>query len=328
MVEELKKPHWTRIGIGKFAFAFLNVALIGLLICHWFQFDGLVPVTMVPPWIWLVPSILVIALFARRVSRLALVTTLIVLIAFGILFVEEARSLLRFNKLSDNRANPGLIRVATLNCASSAKAALELGAYSPNIILFQESPSAAQLNDVGMELFGEQASLAHIGDTSILVRGELEYVLVDRSKHFVHCVAKLSDGFRVDVVSLRLSPPVFRMDFIDSGFWSDHRETRELHRNQLAEIVTYLKTNQVTKHLIIGGDFNMVGNDGGFGPFADLSDTFDHAGTGWCNTGTNEYPLFRVDQIWISDGMSCSALKVFQSKFSDHRMVVADIKLD
>ena len=80
-----------------------------------------------------------------------------------------------------------------------------------------------------------------------------------------------------------------------------------------------------TDHWIIGGDFNLPGTDGALSAFAELRDAFEEGGVGWCNTGTSDYPLFRVDQIWISSDLECDVLKAFATNHSDHRMVIADL---
>jgi hypothetical protein len=59
-----------------------------------------------------------------------------------------------------------------------------------------------------------------------------------------------------------------------------------------------------------------------------LSDTFRNAGRGWGATGTNEYPLFRVGQIWTSDSLQAESVTVRKTLHSDHRMVVCDLTFE
>lgn len=163
-----------------------------------------------------------------------------------------------------------------------------------------------------------------------MAKGSVEPVLVDPQSHFAHAVVTNQNEFQFDVVSLRLSPPVFRMDFWGQRFWNDHNRTRKNHRNQLQQIMDHLKLNARTKHVIIGGDFNLVGGDGALSALTQsktkrMKDTFHTAGVGWCNTGTSEYPLFRVDQIWTNQNFSALSNQTIATKRSDHRMVIADI---
>ena len=307
--------------------AYLNLVLgIGLVILHAVQSDWLAPLTMIPPWMWLVPAGL-LAFIARQIlNRSLFVVTLLVWLAFVILYAEEARSLVRFNSLPERGQNDAITRVATLNCnLGSSVAALELSEYSPDVILLQESPSASQLSEIAVKLLGEEADFVTAGDTSILSKSKLELISADRASHFCHAVVTLPDGQRADVVSLRLSPPVFDIDFLSGKFWRKHHETRVKHRQQLQAIVDHLNASAVTQRWIIGGDFNLVGGDGSLSPLESLQDTFDQTGSGWCNTGTNDYPLFRVDQIWVKGDLHSTVNKTFQTEHSDHRAVVTDL---
>ena len=154
-----------------------------------------------------------------------------------------------------------------------------------------------------------------------------ETVHMNPASHFVHAVITLESGQKIDVVSLRLSAPVFRIDFLSSGFWTDHVKTRRKHRRQLQEVSEHLEKFARSEHIVIGGDFNLVGNDGALSALNQYKDSFFTAGSGWGNTGTSDYPLFRVDQIWTNSNLKCSASQAFATKNSDHRMVIADFDL-
>ena len=307
--------------------AYLSLALgIGITVAHAVQSDWLAPVTMIPAWMWLVPACL-LALVARPIlSRKLVVVTLLVWIAFVILYAEEARSLVRFRTLSERQPSDATARIATLNCnIGSSDAVLELSEYSPDIVLLQESPSESQLPQLAVKMLGEGAEFISAGDTSILSKGKLQLISADRASHFCHAVVTLPDGQQADVVSLRLSPPVFDIDFLSGKFWRKHQQTRVKHRQQLQAIVNHLNESAVTQRWIIGGDFNLVGGDGSLSPLKSFQDTFRQTGSGWCNTGTNDYPLFRVDQIWVKGGLVSTVNKTFKTKHSDHRAVVTDL---
>lgn len=307
---------------------YLNLALgVGIAVLHAIQSDWLAPVTMVPPWMWLVPAA-ILAFIARAVlNRSLVIVVLLVWVAFVFLFAEEARSLVRFNTLPERQQTDSITRVATLNCnLGSSDAALELAKYSPDIVFLQESPSASQLSQLAVRLLGEDAEFITSGDTSIVSKGKLQLITADRASHFCHAVVTLPDGQQADVVSLRLSPPVFDIDFLSGKFWRKHQQTRVKHRQQLQAIVDHLNASAVTQRWIIGGDFNLVGGDGSLSPLESFQDTFRQTGSGWCNTGTNDYPLFRVDQIWIKGDLRSTVNKTFETKHSDHRAVVTDLQ--
>jgi len=301
---------------------------IALIAIHWLQIDYLAPITLIPPWMWLVPVGLLFAFTFRKISRRMLVGTLAAWILFTALFAEEASSLLRFRSQSTSLTANGIVRVVTLNInIGSLDAAKETQRFKPDIVLFQESFGEQRLQELSERFFGQKAGHLHGGDVSIMANGTVTPIHVDRASHFVHALVSIDGGKEFDVVCLRLSAPVFRIDCWSSGFWGDHEKVRKKHRQQIKEVVDHLQQSAKTRNWIVGGDFNLVGNDGSLSPMATplLTDTFNQSGSGWCNTGTSNYPLFRVDQIWISESLKSRSTKAYQCKNSDHRMVVSDL---
>ena len=85
---------------------------------------------------------------------------------------------------------------------------------------------------------------------------------------------------------------------------------------------------QTSVHLIVGGDFKSPPYDDALAPLRDrLFDAFRKAGHGRGATGTNDYPLFRVDQIWVSQGFRPESVTAQNTMYSDHRMVVCDLTM-
>jgi hypothetical protein len=207
------------------------------------------------------------------------------------------------------------------------RAVAEVTAWEPDIVLLQESPRREQLVDLLQNLYGAEGTFLWGGDTAILARGTIHPRRVDRSSHFVHALVELPTGLTVNVVSVRLNPPVFRLDFWMPGFWIDHRNKRVKHRRQIQDVAEHIRT--IATPLIVGGDLNAPPNDGALVPLRErLRDTFRTAGHGWGNTGTNDYPLFRVDQIWASPHFLAESVTAQKTIHSDHRMVVCDLILE
>ena len=297
-----------------------------LVVCHWFQFDALAAVTLVPPWGWLILALIMTVASCRGLTRSTFLGIVGVWMLFTILFVEEARSMLRFNQQTIARNDSSKVRVVTLNCnIGTTEAILELQPFAPDIILVQESPGKQALAELSQTLFGDASDQLCGTDASIICRGTIEVVDSDPHLHFLHAVVTLPEGNRFDVISLRLSAPIFRLDPFSSGFWKDHYEKRRDHRQQIQAIVDHLQANHATDNWIVGGDFNLPGGGGATSPMAGvLEDSFFNAGIGWGCTGTSDYPLFRVDQIWLSPNLAADTSKAWATKNSDHRMVVVD----
>jgi vancomycin resistance protein VanJ len=299
-----------------------------------FQPDWLAPVILVPAWCWLFPG-LTLALFGCRGNHKRLFVAVMAMWGvFAFLFVEEARSLLRTEAMSTAewqtvRESGHGLRVVSLNCnVGQTRSAEEVADWQPDIVLLQESPGAEQLNTLTTSLFGDAGDSLHGGDVSILTRGKIRSKFADPESHFVHAEIQLPTSALVDVVSVRLAPPVARIDFWMPGFWIDHRNKRIEHREQISELMRYVQCIPESHHVIVGGDFNAPPTDDALAAFRQrLSDSFLTAGHGWGATGTNEYALFRVDQIWVSDGLQPASVTAHKTQHSDHRMVVCDLKL-
>lgn len=253
---------------------------------------------------------------------------------FTFLFVEEARSLIRSEAMPTAewqavRESGDGLRVVSLNCnVGQTRSVEEVAARQADIVLLQESPGAEQLNRLTTSLFGEDGDALYGGDVSILAAGKISPKFSDPKSHFVHAEIHLPSGALADVISVRLAPPVSRIDFWMPGFWIDHRNKRIEHREQIAELMRHVQRIPASHHVIIGGDFNAPPADDSLAELRQrLSDSFLAAGRGWGATGTNEYPLFRVDQVWVSSNFQAVSVTAHKTQHSDHRMVVCDLML-
>ena len=324
-----------RLRRRKWALAASAMLCVAVSVCYWLQLDWLAPVTLVPAWFWLVFAFAATARGMSQRHKLWSIAVVSLWVVYTALLVEESRSLVRSRsrptaewRAARDRGHG--IRVVSLNCAAAdRRAAEEVATWKPDIVLFQESPSRQNLENLARELFGADGEFLWGGDTSILARGHIEPGGVDGTSHFVHANIELPTGMKADVISLRLSPPVFRLDFWMPGFWRDHRDKRIKHRQQILDVMQRIQSIPQPAPLIVGGDFNALPNDAALAPLRPrLFDTFRKAGHGWGNTGTNSCPLFRVDQIWASRQFRAESVTAQKTIHSDHRMVVCDLLLD
>jgi vancomycin resistance protein VanJ len=312
-----------------------SIVICGVVsLCRIFQPDWLAPVILVPAWCWLILGLMLALLGFRREHKRLFVAALAMWGVFAFLFVEETRSLLRTEVMSTAewqavRESGHGLRVVSLNCnVGRTRSAEEVVAWQPDIVLLQESPGSEQLNRLTTTVFGEDGDSLHGGDVSISTRGVIRPKFADPKSHFVHAEVQLPTGVVVDVLSVRLAPPIPRLDFWMPGFWIAHRNKRIEHREQIAELMRHVQSIPESHHLIVGCDFNAPPADDALAELRQrLSDSFLAAGRGWGATGTNEYPLFRVDQIWVSNSLQPASVVAQKTQHSDHRMVVCDSKL-
>lgn len=301
-------------------------------ICILIQPDWLAPVILVPTWCWLLPGLILAFVGFSRQQKKRFVALLILWAVFLCRFVEETHSAIRMPLTSMQNwrdAGGGGIRIVSLNCnAGEGRSVEETAEWAPDILLLQESPGSEQLTSLTETLFGDEGTFLHGGDVSIMARGELTARFVSRKSHFIHARAELLSGIMVDVMSVRLSPPVSRLDFWTAGFWRDHYDKRVEHREQVLEITQQIQSIPGANHVIVGGDFNAPPHDDALTALhARLTDTVRDAGHGWGATGTNDFPVFRVDQIWAGPTLRGGAVIAQKTKFSDHRMIVCDLIL-
>lgn len=295
--------------------------------CIW-RPDFLAALTLIPAWYWLICGLLSTGLAWCKSRRRTVGALAGLWIIFVIGWVEEIRSVPRavgFNAKSEANSVDRAIRIVSLNCANEVNCVVDLERVHPDVVLLQEAPGIDGLAQMTARLFGAGGSFLSGGDTAILTRGKLNQLFADRSAHFVAGTVQFEDGRRFDCVSLRLAPPPSRLDFWSPGFWRDHRDARNMHRHQLRQIMASIPATPSASVLVIGGDFNTVPLDRALDELRpNLCDTFDKRGLGWGATGTNEWPLFRVDQVWTSAQFVPVRVAVGKTKYSDHRMVICD----
>ncbi len=305
---------------------------VAVSVCYWLQPDWLAAVTLVPAWCWLMPALALTVYGTTRTHKRLCILVVILWVGYTACFVEEVHSLVRTGSRNTAEWNAArergqAIRVVSLNCfVANPHSVAEVAEFEPDIVLLQESPGREHLQHLAVEVFGDDGTFLWGGDTSLLVSRRIQPGTVDPTSHFVHATVELPSGVEMDVISVRLNPPVFRFDFYDPGFWTDHRNNRVKHRDQILDVMQVMGGVPQSAHLIVGGDFNAPPLDDALSPLRQrLFDTFTEAGRGWGHTETNDYPLFRVDQIWASRSLQAETVTAQKTIHSDHRMVVCDL---
>lgn len=137
---------------------------------------------------------------------------------------------------------------------------------------------------------------------------------------------RLPSGLEVEAFSVHLRPPEVRFDLWAPGAWADAKLIRQYRRGQLSAVLAKASILPSDAAVIVGGDFNAPGRDAIFRLFAPrFHDAFREGGRGWGNTVLNDYPVERFDQVWVSRGLKAMSVVARKSRYSDHRMVIADL---
>ncbi len=339
---ERKRRRIGRIGVVS---AFAASLALWTLLCFFYMFrrDSWAAATFLPPWIWLLPGLLLAVLGFRSSNKRVFLAVVLLWGVFLCAFSEEPWSLLKSLVRSGvkhdiaflaERKSGGGVRVATLNCAgANIEAAAEIAPYSPDIVLLQESPNRAEVDALALQLFPGNAGVVWGRDTSILARGVVTQTpAVSQGGHYfseTQARVRLANGTELEVISLRLQPPVVHVDLWSPDCWREHAADRRERRGQLIVIGEQIRTFPPGLPVIVGGDFNVPSGDAVFDTLRPgLTDSFAAAGKGWGNTALNDFAVSRVDQIWTNSLCHAFAVRAHKTLHSDHRMVIADLFVD
>lgn len=323
------------IGRMKRWFPLMSAVLCtALAVCYLLRPDACAAVTFLPAWVWAPLGIALTLPALRAKKKTVLIAALALWMGFTLTFSEEPRSLLTSPAMSRSefqttRESGRGLRVVTLNCAGgSPAAASEVEAYRPDIVLLQESPGEKDVARLANELFGKDADYICSVEASIIARGKIETHQHPKHLAMVCTFARvtLRSGITAEAVSLRLTPPVFRLDLWSPSCWRDQTDNHRTRREQLKMIAQELEHVPDDIAIIAGGDFNAPAGDAVYRILRPrLRDTFRQRGTGWGNTVLNDTPVQRIDQVWISKHWQVVGVSAHKTRNSDHRLVVCDL---
>jgi vancomycin resistance protein VanJ len=327
----MRLPRLVGLRRGMLAVSFL--LCVGAAWCYQTRPDSCAAITVFPAWVWLILGVLLGWLARDTVHGSLLAACAGLWLAFGLYFADQPLSLIRRGPYVsadwDDAHDRGLaLRVITLNCAGSVKAAEEVGQYGPDIVLLQESPGRAAVEAFAGMLFGDDGSALAGPDASIVARGTIEpnKSAGEWKQCFVQARVRLTTGAEASVVSLRLEPPLVRIDLWSPACWRAQGENRRARRAQLQAIAEQFHAAPAALPLIVGGDFNAPAGDAVYDLLPPrLADAFEQAGRGWGNTIVNHAPFHRIDQVWISGPIVARSARAVKTEHSDHRMVIVDL---
>jgi vancomycin resistance protein VanJ len=309
---------------------FLLLFWISLVLCYTLQPDSAAAVTLFPAWIWagigIVATLLLLFRAKRPLERRLVGAGLALWALFLGIFAEELRSSWRMLL----PATKGDIRVITLNCAGGdPRAAEEVIAYKPDIVLLSEAPKDEHLAPLCEKLYGTAGGFASGFDCAVLARGKVRTApMTTRERGPLALAFVTLPGTQKEIAcaTLRLPPPVFRYDLWNPDCWSAQQENRAVRRAKLVEVLATLQKYVPSEMpLILAGDWNAPQGDAIYRLLPHtLSDAFTQAGRGWGNTAINEIPVLRIDQIWASVFFQPTRVEAFTTQNSDHRLVLAE----
>ncbi len=310
------------------------VLWVAAALCYWLRPDRFAVVTIYPAWTYCLLGLLLAALGASRRARARTLVPFLLWLIFILVFADQFGAMASFRRWPSrdwqNARDEGrAVRVISLNCGGgSTSAAAEAFAYQPDIVLFQESPPEQALRKLVQEVVGNDWSVVYGLDTSIAARGTTSIgpLPSDVRAFATRAFVTTKGGIEIDVTSLRLLPPVLCLNLFSPNCWRMQTANRQDRREQVAALVRAVDGSDRALPAVVGGDFNAPAGDGALQPLrAHLRDASIEGGVGWGDTATNDIPLLRIDQVWISDEFHVSGVVARETQHSDHRMVICDL---
>ncbi len=323
-----RRAGWTLVG--------LSLALHVLTVFAFSrQPDHLAAFTVLPIWTWGGAG-LVMATFAFYFLRAPLSLVMTGVWAVTLLVgADEARVL---SNLGRTPPHPGpaerhhgspVIRVVTMNCAifGFGSPAADIASWSPDIVLLQDC-YPHQVRQVADALYGGRGDYrSHGGTNAVITRWKILREVRNPANRDQQVTVELPDGSEVEVMNIHLSSAATDLRFWRRQTWTEHRVNRVRRRGQLSLALQILEQTTAFPNTptLLGGDFNSPAADVVHRRLSrDFADAFATAGTGWGNTYHRRFPILRIDMIYATRHFVPVRSHVFESRHSDHRMVVAD----
>jgi endonuclease/exonuclease/phosphatase family metal-dependent hydrolase len=317
----------------------LSLALhLFTVFCYSRQPDALAAFTVLPIWVWggIGLALCTVAFYFLRAS-LSLVMTAVWAVTL-LVGADEARVLANFGKSAPHRGPAAtyegipVMRVATLNCAGfrCGDPSPDIAAWKPDIVLLQDV-YPHQVQHVADLLYGGHGDYrVHTtaqGGVGIVTRWKIQREVRNPMMRSQQVTIETPDGRLLEVVNVHLLTAATDLAFWHRHAWREHRINRAI---RLKEMLTARQVlEQTTKFpntpTLFGGDFNAGATDVVHRQMdADFVDAFAAAGTGWGNTYQRRFPILRIDHLYSTRHFAPVRCRTATTRFSDHRMVVAD----
>lgn len=312
----------------------LAMAYVAVAICLLNRWDAMVAVTLIPVWLWCAAGATISLLCWMICRGVAPGVMFCLFLITGIGFSEEAVGIVRelyqsFQKQPADSPAPSVLRVVNVRCEGEEAPLRKAAESAPDILIVQQAPSREILDAVADQLYGVQRTVTLSGTHAILGRGEVVASIADPSSPALHVRLRRPDGLILDVSNLDLPGCAPRIDMWKPSVWKQlinaRIENRRLVRTHLGEHP--LDRKSVVR--IIGGGFGTPPGDDVFRPLENsgMVDTYAAVGIGWGNTYPADYPMLRLDQIWVSPNLHPIKATTRLNSGPGNRIVVCELKL-
>lgn len=308
-----------------------------------------------PPWFW-APALAVLVVLGHRPGRARATIALVAATALFCLVFSEGLLVLRrqspvarhvfreaHKRVWGNPADPNVLpsrqgfplRVVSWNVNSlpgGAGAALaRLADHRPDICFIQEVWGGERdLPREAVETHLPGYSWLAEPDCGLLSRypaGAREPVDLQWIRAQVVEI-NLPASRTVTCINAHLPLLPLRLAVHKRGVRDETRQAVQARATMVKRLADAVRSHLGRDPVIVAGDWNVPARAGSLKPLrALLDDAFRLGGSEWGNTMTNEFPVSRIDAIFLSDDFDVAYCASHPSPPSDHRLVEAELWL-
>jgi len=324
--------------LGSLVPAVLLSFLVAILVCRLNQWDLVVPLTLIPFWVWgslgTLSSVVSWLTFRNAASFAAFAIWILATVGLSeetIGIARELRYALRTEKPASRfDRDRGVLRLVTLHCCErNETAARESLSLAPDIVFLQGTPSEDQLEEISTELFGLDGITARSETGAIIARGKFVTQSSPGEPGAVHARLRLPDGDLLDLSNVNFDRTLPSWRLWSADVWDDLTLQRKGHRKQIRRYLGDYGNGEAYPPRFVAGHFGTPPGDDIFRPLAraGLRDAYRLRGKDWGNTYPPGYPVYRIDQVWASPEIEVIALRTRFSDQTPHRIVICDFRL-
>jgi endonuclease/exonuclease/phosphatase family metal-dependent hydrolase len=198
----------------------------------------------------------------------------------------------------------------------------ELAGVAPDIIILSEAPSPPRIAELSGRLGGDW-SMAQVRSAP---RARYLYSLAVLSRWPVMLERESTIPSGRTMLARVLAPGGdVRVLVVDGQSTPLIRRTQRLRA--VSDICRAANKSGAPVH-IVAGDFNAIGRSIGFDAIRDAGYAPASASSGgWRGTWPAICPVYDIDHVWLSDGVTVTHCELFSNRVTDHRGTVARVRL-
>jgi endonuclease/exonuclease/phosphatase (EEP) superfamily protein YafD len=224
------------------------------------------------------------------------------------------------------------LRIITYNLSGDIRAMEAAAALHPDICFFQESPSSQYATPERIKKF--DAKMTYYDNDGLAILSRYPAKLLPEIQLGWGDPAQLMEitlpGKRIiTIVNVRLIQPELGLNPFSSSTWIQTKQNQVTRDKQMKILLNLLKEKENITPVILAGDFNRPARAASLNIIRKhYIDTFAKSGRGWGNTMTVDFPVSRIDMIWVSPHFKSILSRAVRTPYSDHRMVISDVEIN